>query len=158
MNKITIADIHEDEWHSPKGAFKTGRKFISQALGAAKDVGLSGGGHPFEVELTRIPPGCANCPLHSHNQQWEFYIVVSGEGRLRTLAGETEFKAGEAVVCPPGEAHQIKNTGTEDLVYYVIADNPPTDLIHYPESGKYMVKPERKVFRMVETDYFDGEE
>ena len=158
MNKITITEVPEVEWESPKGAYQAGRKFISQALGAAKDTGTWAGGHPFEVELTRVPPGCTNFPLHSHSQQWEFYIAVSGQGCLRTLTGETVFQAGDALVCPPGEAHQIKNTGTIDLLYYVIADNPPSDLIHYPDSGKFMVKPERKVFRMVETSYFDGEE
>ena len=158
MNKVTIAEIPEVDQRSPKGAYQTGRRFISQALGATEDIGTWAGGHPFEVELTRVPPGKANFPMHAHSQQWEFYIVLSGEGVLCMGEKESAIKAGEAIVCPPGEAHQIKNTGTSDLVYYVIADNPLADLIRYPESGKYMLKPERKTFRMVETDYFDGEE
>ena len=46
----------------------------------------------------------------------------------------------------------------DDLLLYVIADNPPADCIHYPDSQKWMIKPGRKVFRMTEVDYFDGEE
>lgn len=158
MKKIRTADVPEEEWDSPKGTYHTRRKFISQALGAPKDVGTWGGGHPFDVELTRVPPGKASFPMHAHSQQWEFYIVISGEGVLLTPGTETPFQAGETFVCPPGEAHQVRNTGSDDLLYYVIADNPPADLIHYPASGKYQAKPERKIFRMVETTYFDGEE
>lgn len=59
---------------------------------------------------------------------------------------------------PPGTAHQIVNTGAEDFIFHVIADNSPADSTWYPDSKKWMMKPERKVFRMTEVDYFDGEE
>ena len=87
-------------------------------------------GHPFDIEMTKLPPGATNFPFHSHAGQWEVYLVLSGSGELR--AGETvaAMAAGDAFVCPPGEAHQIKNTGTDDLLYYVIADNPPADIAY----------------------------
>jgi hypothetical protein len=32
------------------------------------------------------------------------------------------------------------------------------DVFHYPDSGKYGVRPLGKYFRLTEVDYFDGEE
>ena len=56
-------------------------------------------------------------------------------------------------------AHQITNTSaTEDLVVQIIANNPPMELCHYPDSNKYGVRPLVKVFRAQDVDYFDGEE
>jgi uncharacterized cupin superfamily protein len=66
--------------------------------------------------------------------------------------------AGDYLVIPPGEAHQFTNTGDEELVFLVIADHPQADVIHYPDSGKWLVKPQKKVFEMQEVDYFKGEE
>ncbi len=34
----------------------------------------------------------------------------------------------------------------------------PADSTHYPDSGKWALMPARKVFRMTEADYYDGEE
>ena len=62
------------------------------------------------------------------------------------------------MVFPPGEAHQLINTGSEDLVYYVIADNPQADVVFYPDSNKWLAKPAKKCFEMKEVDYFAGEE
>jgi hypothetical protein len=42
-------------------------------------------------------------------------------------------------------------------VFFVIADNLPTDSTFYHESNKWQIKPQRKLFRMTEVDYFDGE-
>jgi len=110
------------------------------------------------MEMVKIPAGATNCPFHSHAAQWEAYLVISGTGEVR--AGETRHPigAGDTFVCPPGEAHQVINTGAEVLLYYVIADNPPADVIQYPDTGKWYVKPHHLSFRMAETGYYDGEE
>lgn len=158
MKHIRESDIPWFEVHSPKGRFHVFRRAISQALGAPRDAGVAGGGHPFDVELARIPPGAANFPFHSHAAQWEMYIVLSGSGEVRAGAEIHPITANESFICPPGEAHQIRNTGTVDLVYYVIADNPPAEVVHYPDSGKWAVRPPRKCFTMTEQDYYHGEE
>ncbi len=143
---------------SPKGRFTVFRKEVSLALGAARNAAPGAGGHPFDVELARIPPGQTNWPFHAHSMQWELYIVLAGHGETRTPEGATPIAAGEAFVHPPGEAHQIRNTGAGDLVYYVVADQPPAETVHYPDSGKWIAKPPGTCFRMAEANYFDGEE
>ena len=146
------------EERSPRGRFHLFRRHISEALDAPRDAGVAGGGHPFDVELTKLPPGATNFPFHAHAAQWEVYLVLIGVGELRAGDTVTEVTAGDTFVCPPGEPHQLKNTGTEDLVYYVIADNPPADVTNYPDSNKWFVKPQRKSFTMQETDYYANEE
>ena len=70
-----------------------------------------------------------------------------------------EVGAGDAFVQPPGTAHQIRNTSaTEDLIYYVIADNPISDPVYYPDSDKWAIRPPGKLGRLTETEYYDGEE
>ncbi len=158
MKHVQQAKLAWVEQRSPRGRFQIFRRHISEALGAPRDAGVAGGGHPFDVELSRLPPGATNFPFHAHAAQWELYLVVSGSGELRAGDTRTPVTAGDSFVCPPGEPHQIKNTGTEDLIYYVIADNPPADVINYPDSNKWLVKPQRKVFTLQETNYFADEE
>jgi len=62
------------------------------------------------------------------------------------------------VLFPPDEAHQLTNVGDDDLIYYVVSDQPRADVMYYPDSDKYFVKPRRKYFRMQEEDYFAGED
>ena len=69
------------------------------------------------------------------------------------------FASGDVVLHPPGEAHQITNaSATEELTFLLIADNPPVDYWHYPDSGKWGLRAPRTFFRMNEVDYWDGEE
>lgn len=147
-----------EPWSSPKGKFRGAGKSLSIALGAKPNTPTGLGGHPFDLELGRLAPGECGCPFHSHAAQWEFYVFLSGTGTVRTTAGLTEVVAGDLVLHPPGEAHQFTNTGTGDLLYYLVADNPPLDVWHYPDSNKWGHSAPRKFFRATDTDYWDGEE
>jgi len=97
MKHVALSDIEESEIRSPKGRFHAFRRHISLALGAPRDAGVAGGGHPFDVELTRLPPGATNCPFHAHAGQWELYLILSGVGEIRSDEGVTVIKAGDSV-------------------------------------------------------------
>ena len=159
MQKVNIRDVPEEYDESPKGKFASYSQGVSLALGreaASFDLRTR---HPFDVELSRVPPGKAHCPYHSHSAQWEFYLVASGEGTIRDETGKTRVGPGDAFLFPPGQAHQILNEGTADFVYYCVADNPIGESCHYPDSGKWIVRsPERRLIRSEPLDYFDGEE
>lgn len=159
MQKINTRDIEEYSWASPKGKFNGTGKGLSEALGrdpASFDLRAR---HPFDVEIMRIPAGAIPYPYHSHAAQWEFYHVVSGRGLMRDKDGKTEIEAGDAFIFKPDEAHQLINNGSEDLVMYVIADNPVGESCYYPDSNKWLVRsPERRLMRGEALDYFDGEE
>lgn len=158
MKKINVDEIPWSERKSPSGKFHRFRKELSVSLGAKRGEMPAAGGHPFEVELVKMPPGALNCPFHSHSVEHEFYLIVSGAGRMRTQEGEFEVKAGDAFVNRPGEPHQMSNPGPGDLVYYVIADNQISDSCYYPDSQKWANDDIDRCFRAVEVDYYDGEE
>jgi len=158
MKMINIHTLPEEEQKSPTGKYHSFCRNISLALGGVRDIGPSGGGHPFDLQIRRVPPGAAVCPQHAHTVQFELFVVISGTATVHVDTISHTVGTGDAFVQAPGAAHQIHNTGTEDFVFYVIADNPPTDSTWYPNSKKWMLKPQRKIFRVTETDYFDGEE
>ncbi len=159
MRKINIKDIPEDTWSSPKGKFQGAGRGVSEALGRKATSTDLMERHPFDVEILRIGPGKTPYPYHSHSAQWEFYHVISGKGVARHKEGKTPIEAGDAFIFEPGQPHQFTNDGTEDLVIYVVADNPIGESCHYPDSGKWAVRsPERRLLRGEALDYFDGEE
>jgi uncharacterized cupin superfamily protein len=159
MRKVNTNEVPEELLTSPKGKFVHGSREISVALGRDRNSLDLLERHPFDVEIQRIPAGSTNTVFHSHSAQWEFYHVISGSGSVRHDAGVEPIVAGDAFLFKPGEAHQIRNDGTEDLVIYVVADNPIGESTHYPDSGKWAVRsPEGRIIRSEPLDYWDGEE
>jgi len=159
MHKVNTKDIAEMSWSSPKGKFEGAGKQVSEALGRkplSTDIWER---HPFDIEILRIPPGKTPYPYHSHSAQWEFYHVISGTGVARHKDGTTAIEAGDAFIFEPGLPHQLTNDGSEDLVLYVVADNPIGESCHYPDSQKWVLRsPERRLIRSDALDYYDGEE
>jgi uncharacterized cupin superfamily protein len=159
MQKINVNDLAEESWSSPKGKFTGAGKEISEALGRNPRSTDLMERHPFDVEILRIEPGKAPYPFHLHSAQWEFYHVISGTGAVRHQDGSTPISPGDAFLFKPNEPHQLINDGTQDLVVYVVADNPIGESVYYPDSKKWGVRsPERRVFRGEALDPFDGEE
>ncbi len=159
MRKINVKDIAEESWTSPKGKFGGASKEISVALGR-KPLSLDlKERHPFDIEICRIPPGKKNWPYHSHSAQWEFYHVISGQGFVRYADGTTPIEAGDAFIFEPGQPHQLTNDGAQDLILYIVADNPIGGSCHYPDSKKWsVISPEHSLIRSEPLDYYDGEE
>jgi len=159
MRKVNTKTLEELKWTSPKGKFAGSGIQVSEALGRKPQSTDLNERHPFDVEIARIPAGKVPYPYHSHSMQWEFYHVISGAGSIRHQDGTTPIVEGDAFIFEPGQPHQLVNDRTEDLVVYVIADNPIGESCHYPDSGKWLVRsPERRLIRGDSLDYFDGEE
>jgi uncharacterized cupin superfamily protein len=138
MNKINLAEISIERSRSPKGQFRRLSQHISQALAGVNGIGASGLNQPFEVDLVRVPAGATNWPYHSHSAKWELYLFLAGRGQVRTPGGIADVREGDCVIHPPSEAHQITNTGATDLVYYIVADNPASDVRHFPDTKKWL--------------------
>lgn len=159
MRKINTLIMAEVTWSSPKGKFAGAGKEISEELGrkpASMDLLER---HPFDVEICRVSPGKTPYPYHSHSAQWEFYHVISGRGVVRHQNGSTPIEMGDAFIFKPGEPHQITNDGPQDLVLYVVADNPVGEVFYYPDSNKWSVPlPQRRLVRSDALDYYEGEE
>ena len=159
MQKVNTNNLPEFPWSSPKGKFAGSGKEVSEALGREPSSTDLKKRHPFDIEILRIPSGKAPYPYHSHSAQWEFYHVISGTGKVRHQDGTTDIEPGDAFLFQPGEPHQLLNDGAQDLVVYVVADNPIGESNYYPDSNKWSVRsPERRVLGSENLDYFDGEE
>ncbi len=61
-----------------------------------------------------VPPG-GRTHLHRHHLSEELYHVTAGSGRMQL--GETclVIGVGDTVCIPPGTAHALENTGSDDL-------------------------------------------
>jgi uncharacterized cupin superfamily protein len=159
MRKVNTNEMAEITWSSPKGKFTGAGRQVSEELGRKPQSTDLKERHPFDVEICRIPPGKAPYPYHSHSAQWEFYHVISGKGIVRHKDGTTPIAPGDAFIFQPGEPHQLTSDDSQELVLYVVADNPIGESTYYPDSKKWGVRmPERRLMRAEGLDYFDGEE
>ena len=156
---VNIADLPlETEAHGAR--FEVQRGEIGEALG------LSVLGCMLHV----VPPGKAAFPYHRHHGCDELFFIVSGNGEYRIGEKRLQVRAGDCLGAPAGgEAHQIVNTGAEELRYLGLSNNPASDLVEYPDSGKIGMRIGAKgtaftdaTFRargrLTPADYWDGEE
>ena len=119
--KIHTDDVPEQHqtWSWEGHDYERYRRHVSVALG-------NDGSHPFDVELTRVPPGAAPCPVHEHAAMWELFVIVSGTGEVHRNGELTTVGPGDCFVQPAGTRHRVRNASdTQDLVFYVIANEAP---------------------------------
>ncbi len=64
----------------------------------------------------RLPSGASTTP-HYHPRTEEIYYIISGRGRMRIDGNTRDVGPGDAIAIPPGQTHQITNTGAEPLVF-----------------------------------------
>jgi len=156
---INIADV-------PLSDRGNGKQFAVRWGRAGQSLGLAGLGCAVHV----VPPGKKAFPFHRHHVMDELFFIVSGTGEYRFGEERLLLRAGDLVGAPAGgKAHQIINTGAEDLRYLGISSAGGVDLVDYPDSGKIAVAAGVKngdfktatyagVGRLQRADYFDGED
>ncbi|MDP2621491.1 MAG: cupin domain-containing protein [Hyphomicrobiales bacterium] len=116
-----------------------------------------------------VAPGMRAFPFHRHHVADELFFVVSGTGEYRFGKQTYPLRAGDVVAAPAGtEAHQIINTGTEELRYLGISTTGSVDIVDYPDSDKVGLAAGVKdadlstatyvgMGRLTAADYWDGE-
>ena len=125
--KINIDDVpvEHQTWQWKDGNYERYRQHVSLALGNKES-----NPHPFDVELTRVPPGARPCPVHSHSKSWEFFIVVSGTAIVQRGEETDRASVGDCFMQPAGTRHRIHNASqTEELIFYVIANEHEDDSV-----------------------------
>jgi uncharacterized cupin superfamily protein len=118
---------------------KSGESFAYSMTELAGALGAGAIG----ANITRVPPGKAAFPFHHHYANEEHFFVLSGSGVLRQGGDLYEVTQNDYIVNLPGgpeSAHQLINTGVEDLVYLAISTNIIPDVCSYPDSGKTGVR------------------
>lgn len=71
--------------------------------------------HARLFSLLTIRQGCS-IGYHDHNNEVEYYYVLSGQGIVTEKDGEITVNPGDAVVTGWGAGHSIRNDKEEDLV------------------------------------------
>jgi uncharacterized cupin superfamily protein len=107
------------------------------------DLGPVVGATQIGANLTTVPPGKAAFPFHHHHANEEHFYVVRGRGMLRFGSDTYPVQPGDYIVAPAGgpeHAHQLINTGREDLVYLAISTQRLPEVVGYPDSGKTGVR------------------
>ena len=88
----------------------------------------------FGVNLTRLLPGGESALLHRHSKQDEFIYILEGEPTLVTETGEVKLSPGMCAGFPAaGEAHQLVNRSSQDVLYLEVGDRAPGDEGSYPK-------------------------
>jgi len=117
-----------------------------------------------------VPPGKKAFPFHRHHVMDELFYIISGEGQYRWGEEMLPVKSGDLVAAPAGaKAHQLINTGKDELRYLGISSISGTEVVDYPDSGKIGVTAGVKnadfktasflgMGRLEKADYYDGEE
>ncbi len=148
-----VVNVDDLEWEDnlAEGRYGSLDKHLTPAM-------RSHGGR-LGVNLTRVSPGRSACPFHTHQLEDEVFYVLSGTGVLRYGESLRRIGPGDCVSCPAGSgvAHQLANTGDEDLVYLAIGPNEPNEVATYPDSGKVFVRALGLRGRVAPADYYDGE-
>ena len=101
------------------------------------------GARSIGANVTRVPPGKAAFPFHHHFGNEEHFFVLSGSGVLRLGAATHAVKSSDYIVNLPGgadRAHQLINTGSQDLVYLAISTQVLPEVVRYADSGKTGVR------------------
>lgn len=135
-------------------------------------VGARIGARKLGYNITAVPPGKRAFPFHSHRANEEMFFILQGTGEVRLGDNTHPIRPGDFIACPTGgdeAAHQIINTGSEELRYLAVSTRISPELCDYPDTGKFGViaeftdadgKPD--AFRYVgheslAVDYWEGE-
>jgi len=85
-------------------------------------VGPADGASNFHMRHFEVEPG-GHTPHHQHDYEHEI-LILKGNGRAQSAAGERTFKAGDVIWVPPNEMHQFVNTGPTPLEFICLIPAP----------------------------------
>jgi quercetin dioxygenase-like cupin family protein len=77
----------------------------------------------FAMREFEVAPG-GHTPYHAHDWEHEVF-VLEGEGVAAGPGGEHALRPGTAVLVPPDEEHNFKNTGAAPLRFLCLVPHGP---------------------------------
>jgi uncharacterized cupin superfamily protein len=124
---------------------------------AERDLATAAGSERSGLRHNVLPPGRLSCPPHWHTGDEEIFVVLAGGGHALLGDDELPVREGSVLVRPPGSgvAHALR-AGAQGMTYLAYGTRVPTDLAHYPRSGKITMM--GLLFRVQPVGYWDGEE
>jgi len=117
---MIIADLNEIE----------GRTYPARR----RTQNLAGGASPIQCETfsmgyVTLEPKGGQVPWHNQEQE-EVYFVISGTGEMCVGTERQTVVGGQMVFIPPGQFHQLTNTG-DDVLFFIYCYGPAGDVAHW---------------------------
>jgi len=128
---MNLADVPLTDWEH-------GEKFTAKIGSFARTIGAK----QLGCMLTVVPPGKSAFPYHVHHANEEMFVILAGTGEYRFGDKTYPVRAGDVLSAPAGGpevAHQIVNTGTEEMRYLGISTMLSPEAVEYPDSGKFAI-------------------
>jgi uncharacterized cupin superfamily protein len=166
---INIDDVAIEErppLFQPRGP--AAQRFSSRSASISTRIGAKLLGY----NITAVPPGKRAFPLHNHHANEEMFFILEGAGELRIGQEKYPIRKGDFIANPPGgpeHAHQMINTGNEELRYLAVSTMIVPETVEYPDSGKVATYSRQtaadgsmRIVRQIgrpesSVDYWDGE-
>ena len=135
-------------------------------------IGTRIGAKLLGYNITAVAPGKRAFPLHNHHANEEMFFILQGTGELRWGKETYPIRKGDFIANPPGgpeHAHQMINTGDEELRYLAVSTMIVPETVEYPDSGKVATYSRQtapdgsmRIVRQIgrpesSVDYWDGE-
>jgi uncharacterized cupin superfamily protein len=93
------------------------------------------------VSLVRIPTGRESFCHHVHHGEEEWVYILAGHGTADIGERSHPVAPGDFLAFhASGEAHHLRNTGAEDLVYLMGGEHRDSDVVDFPRLGRRMVR------------------
>lgn len=126
-------------------------EFIGRLGGGAitKFLGGACGSQKIYVNIDVLPPGAYSAKYHAHSLQEEFFMILKGNGMLRTDGGQSAVRQGDifAKPCGKGNPHQFYNSGDVPLEILDVGTVEKGDIGYYPDEGIRLLRDEHVAFR-----------
>lgn len=119
---MIIADINQIEGRSYPAKRRT-----RNLVGGASPIQCEN----FSLGYVVLDPNGGQVPWHNQEQE-EIYFIVEGRGEMCLGSERSTVSAGQAVFIPPGEFHQLTNTGDEPMVM-IYCYGPAGDVDHWKQ-------------------------
>ena len=129
----------DDIDHLPEVAHQ--HQFNDNAIRHTRNLGDTMGLRAMGLHLVRLTSGNDSTQYHYHDTDEEFLYILEGRG-IATIGGNRqEVGAGDCMAFPAGSLpHNLHNPFDDDLVYLMGGDRNVSDVVHYPDIGRTMIK------------------
>lgn len=109
----------------------------AEARRDAKPLAALAGLQQLGFQLVRLEPGREPWVYHRHLYEEQCLYVLEGEGEAQIGEGRVPLKAGDFLgFVAGGEAHTLRNTGAEPLLFIAARTQLTLDVCDYPRHGK----------------------
>ena len=78
----------------------------------------------FFLDVYCLRPGQSQTP-HAHGRSDKVYVVLEGSATVELEGERQELRQWDAVLCPAGSSHGVRNEGPSDTRLLVLMTPPP---------------------------------